>query len=67
MLDHHHLHMLYVHILWRIVLFILMQKIHQVDVLLKNIHAKNAKNADIEQMQFFKVHTHMLNVLIDIN
>ena len=27
----------------------------------------HAKNADIEQMQFFKVHTHMLNVLIDIN
>ena len=42
---------------------ILMGEIPQEDVLLKFIHAKDVKNADIEQMQYFKVHIHMLHAL----
>ncbi len=55
--------MLYVRIAWLHHLFILMVEIHPVGVLLKFIHAKDVKNADIEQMQYFKVHIHMLHAL----
>ena len=33
------------------------------DALLKYINAKDVKNADIVQMQYFKVHIHMLHAL----
>lgn len=55
--------MLYVRIVWFRQLFIPIQKILLVDALLKYINAKDVKNADIVQMQYFKVHIHMLHAL----
>lgn len=51
----------YVHIVWQIVVFTLMPKIHLVDVLLKYIHVKNVKNVDIELMLFYIVQQLMQN------